>query len=377
MCVFEGNVEPLWKDELPCDLYLEGSDQHRGWFNVSLILGTAVRGEAPYRQVLTHGWVLDDKGRKMSKSLGNVVDPVAVSEQYGADVLRLWAASVDYTVDVACSDELLKVAGEHYRRIRNTLRYLLSNLYDYEGFDGELLDIDRWAVNATERLVGACLDAYAAYDFTKVFRLIYHFCDRELSSFYLDATKDRMYCDGADWDSRRSGQYASLQVLLRLTKLVAPILPHTAEEVYGRIPGFDRMPSVHMEVLERPDDETMEDHLLDKRVRWMLDVREVVSAQLEEWKAGAGIKDPQDVAVAVMCGPDVREALETFGDDLANYFRVASVDVSDGELGATFVKSEFEKCERSRVRRADVAPTQWNGETVPLSVRDRRALGIS
>ncbi|MCH7905006.1 MAG: isoleucine--tRNA ligase [Armatimonadetes bacterium] len=374
MCVLEGNIEPRWKDKWPCDLYLEGSDQHRGWFNLSLILGTACNGRAPYAEVLTHGWVLDDKGRKMSKSLGNVVDPVKVCDEYGADILRLWTASVDYTNDMACSVELLKVAGESYRRIRNTLRYLLSNLYDYSGYDGELEDIDRWAVEQTEVVVADCLKLYASYDFNKVLRRIHEFCVNELSAFYLDALKDSMYCDGKDWPSRRAAQKACHAMLVQLTKLIAPILPHTAEEIYERIPVIDRLPSVHMETL-KPNDAV--DSELHARVAKMLKAREFVSAELETWKTENSIKDSQDVGVLLRAPAKDAEALRSFKGDLANYYRVASVEVSEGELRAEFFVSKYQKCERSRVRRADVEPTEWNGETVPLSARDRKVLGLA
>ncbi|HXH62094.1 MAG TPA: isoleucine--tRNA ligase [Fimbriimonadaceae bacterium] len=379
-CVLEGNVEPRWKDNIPCDLYLEGSDQHRGWFNVSMIICTACRGTEPYHEVLTHGFVTDEKGMKMSKRLGNVVDPIQVCEKHGADILRLWASSVDTSDDVPCSDALLQVAGEHYRRIRNTLRFLLANLYDYDGYDGEEEKIDTWVGESAELLVADCLDAYSVYDFTRVFRRVHEFCDRELSSFYLDAIKDRMYCDGKDWPSRRSGQRACHEVLVRLTKLVAPILPHTAEEVYDRIPCIERMASVHMETLERAD-KTREAQLresgLGKSVSRMLDVREFVSARLEEWKNAAGIKDTQDIDVTLTCAKEDVDSLDAFRHDLATFFRVASVQYSVGERNASFVQSGYMKCERSRVRRPDVAIVEWGGEELPLSERDRRALGIS
>ncbi len=373
-CVLEGNVEPRWKDKIPCDLYLEGSDQHRGWFNLSMIICTALTGGAPYNQVLTHGMIAALDGQKMSKRLGNAIDPVEVCDTYGADVLRLWVSSVDSTGDMTCSDDILKAAGEHYRRIRNTLRFLLGNLYDYDGYDGEMLKIDRWVVGAADELVATCLDAYAVYDFTKVFRSVHAFCDRELSSFYLDAIKDRMYCDGNDWPTRRSGQKACHEVLLRLTKLVYPIVMHTAEETYERMPAIDRKPSVQMESLYRA--ETPPDKDLHARVSRMLELRESVAIAIEAWKSDAGIKDTQDIDVTLTCPHADADALKLFGDDLATFFRVASVSVEVGDFGATFKLSNFEKCERSRVRRADVEPTQWNGSTVPLSARDRRALGI-
>jgi isoleucyl-tRNA synthetase len=375
LCVLEGNVEPRWKEDWPADLYLEGSDQHRGWFNLAIIIGTACRGGAPYNQVLTHGFVTAADGTKMSKRLGNVVDPVEVCGKYGADILRLWCASVDTTDDVPCSDDLLKVAGEHYRRIRNTLRFLLGNLYDYDGFDGELMEIDRWIVQECDRVVLSCFEAYESYDFTRVFRRVHEFCEHDLSSFYLDAIKDRMYCDGTDWPSRRSGQKACHEVLKKLTLLIDPILMHTAEETYGRIPAIERTESVHMDSLPRPSSKF--DEALDQRVRRMLALRESVAAAIEEWKGGAGVKDPQDVSVLLTASKEDAEVLRSFGDDLPVFFRVASVEFNDGTPKIELRKSDFEKCERSRVRRADVEMTKWNGSTVPLSARDRRALGIS
>jgi isoleucyl-tRNA synthetase len=251
LCVLEGNVEPEWKDRWPSDLFLEGSDQHRGWFNVSLIVGTAARGEAPYKEVLTHGMVLDGKGRKMSKRFGNVIDPTKVCEQQGADILRCWAASVDYENDMPCSDELIKTSGEGYRRIRNTLRFLLSNLYDYDpSAEPELLAIDRWIMERSDILVSQAMKAYDRYEFQKVWSGLHNFCVNDVSAVYADAIKDRMYCDGQDWDSRRSAQAACHHVLNHLVKLVAPILVHTAEEVYERIPGISQLTSVHMESIQ-------------------------------------------------------------------------------------------------------------------------------
>ena len=375
LCVLEGNVEPRWKEDWPADLYLEGSDQHRGWFNLAIIIGTATRGGAPYRQVLTHGFVNTPEGEKMSKRLGNTLDPVVVSDTHGADVLRLWVSSVDTTSDVPCSEEILKAISEHYRRIRNTLRFLLGNLYDYEGYDGEMLEIDRWIVSECDHLVLACFEAYSVYDFTKVFRLVHDFCDSELSAFYLDAIKDRMYCDGKDWPSRRSGQRACHEVLVRLTKLVSPILVHTAEETYQRTPAIDRRQSVHMDWL--PSTAGTRDAELDRRVRAMLQVRENVAARTEEWKKTAGVKDTQDIEATLSCSPEAAGVLLSFGSDLATFFRMAAVNVVQGTSDLpSFRASELPKCERSRIRRPDVEPAQWNGETVLLSARDRRALGI-
>jgi isoleucyl-tRNA synthetase len=385
-CVLEGNVEPRWKDKIPADLYLEGSDQHRGWFNLSMIIGTALTGGAPYNQVLTHGFLNTPEGAKLSKRAGNALDPVHVSDTLGADILRLWVASVDTTTDVPVSEEILKAAGEHYRRIRNTLRFLLANLYDYEGYDGELLAIDKWAIGKCDATVQACLAAYAEYDFTKVFREVHEFCDRDLSAFYLDAIKDRMYCDGKKWPSRRSGQRACHEVLVKLTKLVAPILMHTAEETYERIPVIERKPSVHMESFQMLMQAKGWDADLDAAVMRLLHVRDLVAVRMEEWKSTVGIKDTQDVAVTMTVDSNDFTILNRFvndRNDLANFLRVAHADLIErtgGVLSQPIIelsKSTYEKCERSRIRRADVEPVQWNGSLVPLSARDRRALGIS
>lgn len=379
-CVLEGNVEPRWKDKIPCDLYLEGSDQHRGWFNVSLIIGTALTGSAPYDQVLTHGFLNTPEGAKLSKRAGNALDPGHVSDTLGADILRLWVASVDTSADVPVSEEILQAAGEHYRRIRNTLRFLLANLADYSGYDGELEKIDQWVVERTELLVEECLTAYSVYDFTRAVRKIHEFCDRELSSFYLDAIKDRVYCDGKDWPTRKSAQRACFEVLLRLTRLITPILMHTAEEVYARIPHPNRKSSVHLEsirALSQAELQRIRDSGLHKSVARMLDLRDFSAVQLETWKKAHEIRDTQDIDVTLTCPASDVLLLKPFNRDLATFYRVASVTVNEGDLGTSFEPSNFVKCERSRIRRPDVAMVEWNGEKIPLSARDRRALGIS
>jgi len=376
ICVFEGNVDPLWKERLPADLYLEGSDQHRGWFNSSLVIGVATRGEAPYNQVLTHGFTVDEKGIKMSKRLGNVVDPVAACDKYGADVLRYWVSSVDYTSDMPCSDEMLARFGENYRTVRNTLRFLLGNLYDFDP-DAEpaLMELDEWVVEQVDLLVTDCVEAYKRYEFGSVVSSVHNFCAKELSRFYLDAIKDRMYCDGKDWESRRSGQAASHYVLLQLTKLLAPILPHTAEEIYGRIPGINPLFSVHAETFSGPSLKRLGDiegSLLQTRFAELIEYRAIVFAAFEAWKAESGVKDSQDVSVTVVDSQEVVAALKSFGDDLPNYFKMSSVDLSEGERSITFKQSTFLKCERSRLRRSDVVIV----DGVPLSARDRRVLAL-
>ncbi|MFN3683117.1 MAG: isoleucine--tRNA ligase [Fimbriimonadaceae bacterium] len=376
LCVLEGNVEPDWKEPWPADLYLEGSDQHRGWFNTSLIIATAVRGQAPYREVLTHGFVLDDQMRKMSKRLGNIVDPVDASNRYGADVLRYWVASVDFTNDVPCSDRLLQQFGENYRRVRNTLRFLLANLYDYEPAMApeKLLELDEWAVEQADLLVADCVEAYRSHQFPKVIGAIHNFCVQEMSSFYLDAIKDRMYCDGKDWPSRRSGQAACWHVLVRLAKLVAPILCHTAEEVWGRIPGVEG--SVHVQTFDVPSAERLaeiEASPLQTRFAALLGERADLFAAFEAWKRENGQADSQDVIAEISQEGDTLAFLRSFStEELALYFKVSWVELTEGPERYGFRMSDYPKCERSRLRRPDVR--QVGG--VWLSERDRRVLGL-
>ena len=227
----------------PCDLYLEGVDQHRGWFQVSLLTAIANRGSAPYKTVLTHGLILDEEQRKMSKSLGNVVAPEEVISKYGADVLRLLFASVDYTNDISFSKKMLDLTSEAYRKIRNTCKYLLSNLCDFNPdknitHDDHLLEIDRWALHRLQMLVQKVRNAYDNYEFHVVYHALNEFCTVAMSAFYLDILKDRLYCEKKDGVSRRSAQTAIWKILDTVTKLMTPILSFTSEEVWQYAPAY-------------------------------------------------------------------------------------------------------------------------------------------
>ena len=382
LAVLEGNVYAEWGERWPADVYLEGSDQHRGWFNSSLIIGQACRDQAPYKQVVTHGFVTDGEGRKMSKRLGNVIDPVAASDTYGADVLRYWVASVDYANDVPCSEAILKQFGEHYRNVRNAIRFLLGNL---KGFSvdkqvSELLPLDEWVVEQTELLVADCVDAYERFDFNAVINSIHNFTRTQLSNFYMDAIKDRMYCDGEDWPSRRSGQTACYKVLVMLTKLVAPILVHTAEETWTKlhevIGGLPR--TIHAETFDTPGQDRLQDiEASDLQVRFasLLEVRQFVNVQFEQFKGTDGIKNIQDVIATLSVPEDLLETLNTFEpSELATLLRVSWVDLSVGELQISFRRSEYAECQRCRLRRPDVREVDLFGEMVWLSERDRHAL---
>jgi len=374
LCVLEGNVEPQWKEPWPADLYLEGSDQHRGWFNSSLVIGTATRGAAPYRQVVTHGWVLDDKGMKLSKRLGNAVDPVEASDKYGADVIRQWVASVDYANDVRISDNLLKQFGDNYRTIRNTFRFLLGNLSGLKpGDDVSLLGLDEWIIEQVDLLVASCWESYTTYDFGAVINSIHNFCAKELSKQYLDSIKDRMYCEVADSPLRKSGQLACRYALTNIVKLVAPILAFTAEETWTKMGGSE---SVHAQLLDRPSLERLEDiegSELQNRFSAIWMVREDVFAAFEQWKGTDGIKDTQDVIVTIVESGETLRVLRTFETpELAILFKMSWVELEEGEQAVAFRKSPYLRCERSRIRRPDV---EMVGD-IPLTKRDRLAVGL-
>ena len=267
----------------PADLYLEGSDQYRGWFNSSLSTAVAVTGKSPYKTVVSHGFVLDGDGRKMSKSLGNTVDPSKVQKQLGADILRLWVSSVDYQADVRISDDILKQVSEAYRKIRNTFRFMLGNLFDYDPVDNkvkdhELEEVDRYMLYRLQEVVKDVHEAYNAYEFSEVFHLIHNFCTIELSSFYLDFAKDILYIEAADSHRRRSIQTSYYEILTSLVKLLAPIIPHTTEELWEHIPGKE---TDYVQLSDMPEARTISN--VDE-VKWglFLKIRDDVLKALEE-----------------------------------------------------------------------------------------------
>ncbi|WP_407307480.1 isoleucine--tRNA ligase [Desulfosporosinus sp. SB140] len=270
----------------PADLYLEGSDQHRGWFNSSLSTAVAAFGQAPYRNVLTHGFVVDEQGRKMSKSLGNGVDPLKVVQELGADILRLWVSSVDYKNDVAASPRIMKQMSEAYRKIRNTLRFLLSNLNDFNPEKDkvsyqELQEIDRWALLKLSKVIERVLLGYDSYEFHWVYHTIHNFCTIELSAIYLDIVKDRLYVEGKNSLLRRSAQTVLYEVLNALVRLLAPILSFMTEEIWPYIPGEKAEENVQMGEMPKVNPEWMDERLADL---WdqILELRTDVSKVLEK-----------------------------------------------------------------------------------------------
>ncbi len=326
----------------PAALYLEGSDQHRGWFQVSLITAVALHGAGPYEQVLTHGFVMDGQGRKMSKSLGNVVAPQDVLTRYGADVLRLWVASCDYREDVRISEEILAQVAESYRKIRNTFRYLLANLYDYEPPRdprdvADYPELDRWALHRTGLVLQSIAEAYEAYQFHEVTRLAYQFCVLDLSAFYLDALKDRLYTEAPAGNPRRCAQAVLYAILQGLVRVLAPILVTTTEEVWQtmRETGLASEPSVHLAAWPTGTGFRL-DEQGEQRWATFLAIRDAVMKALEEQRSQNVIGAPLDARVTlVVKDRELLELCRAARDVLAEAFVVSQVDVEEATSPGT------------------------------------------
>ena len=301
----------------PADIYLEGSDQHRGWFQSSLLTSVAIHGQPPYKDVLTHGFTVDEQGRKMSKSLGNVILPQKVIGSLGADVLRLWVAATDYSGELTVSDNILKHNAEAYRKMRNTLRYLLANLYDFDPAQhalpaDTLLELDQWLVTRAAELQDEVRSAYTRYQFHLIYQKVYSFCVVDLSSFYLDVIKDREYTTRADSLARRSCQTAMYHVAEAMVRWLAPILSFTAEEVWSYLPG-QRDESVFLATWHTlPAAGAVDMRFWQK----LLDVREAVRKQLETLRVDGSIGSSLDAEVDLYCEPELAETLGRLGEEL-------------------------------------------------------------
>ncbi len=344
----------------PADLYLEGSDQHRGWFHSSLLAAVGTRDAAPYKAVLTHGFVLDEKGRPMSKSVGNVVAPEKVIKQYGAEILRLWVATQDYRNDTRVGDAILKQVSEAYRRIRNTARYILGNIHDFDPAtdsvaDHELLEIDRWALSKLEGLVSRVLKAYEAYDFHVLYHAVHNFCAVDMSAFYLDVLKDRLYTSSKQGLARRSAQTAMYRILDALTRMMAPVLSFTAEEIWGFMPG-EREASAHLAEFPSFAASLINSELEAKYDR-LLAVRSDVAKVLELARAEKTIGHSLDARVELSANGDLGALLQNEAGQLASLLIVSQVDLCDGlensttgenlpELQIRVSKATGEKCSR-------------------------------
>ncbi|HQS82303.1 MAG TPA: isoleucine--tRNA ligase [Thiobacillus sp.] len=342
----------------PADLYLEGSDQHRGWFQSSLLTGCAIDGHAPYKALLTHGFVVDGKGHKMSKSKGNVVAPQKVMDQYGADILRLWVATTDYSGELTISDEILKRVVEGYRRIRNTLKFLLANLSDFDPKAQALpveewLEIDRYALALTRKLQGELQAHYDAYEFHFIVQKLQSFCSEDLGGFYLDILKDRLYTTGADSRARRAAQNALHHLTHALARWMAPILSFTGEEVWDELSGSED-DSVFLHTWHELPSQANEADLLE---RWthIRAVRAEVQKELETVRVAGAIGSSLQAEVTLRASPDTQALLAPLGDDLrfvliTSQARIVAADADHVEVTPSAAK----KCERCWHYRDDV-----------------------
>lgn len=346
----------------PADMYLEGSDQHRGWFQSSLLTSVATEGKAPYRAVLTHGYVVDGEGRKMSKSVGNTVAPQEVIAQYGADIIRLWAASSDYKADIRISKEILKQLSEVYRKIRNTIRYILGNTNDfnYETDKVEfkdMLELDRWALMHMQLLKKEVSAAYESYDFHVLYHAIHNFCSVEMSSYYLDILKDRLYAYKADSFERRSAQTAMYEIMLDLVVMIAPVLSFTMEEVWQFMKKPASMPE---SVFMMPWPECKEEYIdeaLESKWDNFIEIRSEITRVLEGARRAKTIGHSLDAKVELHAAGEALAILRSVESDLATLLIVSQAKLVEGltggveatgreDLKVTVQAAEGEKCER-------------------------------
>ncbi len=336
----------------PADVYLEGGDQFRGWFNSSLVVGLEVMGAPPYRAVITNGWAVDGNGEKMSKSKGNVVEPDKVIRVMGAEILRLWCSALDYHEDMRVSDEILKRISDAYRKLRNTARYCLGNL---DGFEpetdrvalAEMEEIDRWALAELDRVTRRVLAAYESYDFTDVYQTLYSYATIELSALYFDILKDRLYTSAPKSVSRRSAQTVLYEVVHRLARLMSPVLAFTADEIWENIPGAgNEAASVHLTLFPGPEPAWEDRDLLDRYHR-LFEVRGAVTRALEEARVGKLIGSPLEARVLIRADVATREFLASFGESLRFTLLVSQLVLADGTgLEIIVGKADGAKCER-------------------------------
>ncbi|EGQ1611065.1 isoleucine--tRNA ligase [Staphylococcus pseudintermedius] len=350
-----GVLETRPELSFPADMYLEGSDQYRGWFNSSITTSVATRGRSPYKMLLSHGFVMDGEGKKMSKSLGNVIVPDTIVKQKGADIARLWVSSVDYLADIRISDEILNQVADVYRKIRNTLRFLLGNINDYNPAtdriaEADLLEVDRYILNRLREFTAGTLDHYESFDYLNIYQEVQNFINVELSNFYLDYGKDILYIEEKNAHKRRSMQTVLFEILVNMTKLLAPIIPHTAEEVWSHIEQVDEE-SVHL--TNMPAKEEVDQALLDKWNTFMAlrdDVNRALEAARNEKVIGKSLE--AKVKIGNSTSFDTLAFLEGF-NDLHQLFIVSQVELVEDTKGEAYqhgtieiAKADGEKCAR-------------------------------
>jgi len=339
----------------PADVYMEGGDQYRGWFHSSLLVGVGIKGGSPYRACALNGWVLDGEGRAMHKSLGNAIEPDEVIKRYGAETLRLWAASVDFHEDVRVSETILSRLVEAYRKLRNTFRYMLGNLTSFDPARdsvpaGELREIDQWILLRAEDLVARCRAWYANYEFHKVYQAVYAFAAVDLSAIYFDVLKDRLYTSAAKSKARRSAQTALYRLLHALAPLVAPIMSFTAEEVWSHM---GETGSVHTAFFPEAEDlgAGLSGNARKRAANWdrLIEVRDSVLKILENARNEKLIGASLEARVLLEAGGDLFPLLEEYGRELPDLFIVSQVELgrsADGALGVRVERARGAKCER-------------------------------
>ena len=339
------------------NLYLEGSDQYRGWFQSSLLTSVATKGKAPYKEVVTHGYVVDEKGRKMSKSLGNGIDPMELINEFGADILRLWALSSDYTSDVSISKGIIKQVAEVYRKIRNTARFILGNISDFDVNNPvsyeELQEIDKWALTKLNKLIEDCSNAYDGYDFKKAYQAINQFCVVDMSNFYLDIIKDRLYTEKLNSIERRAAQTTMYEILQALVRILAPMTCFTAEEIWKFMPHKDNekldsvMLSYYPEINEKYNNKELEE-------KWnkIIKIKELVSKKLEEARSEKVIGHSLNAKVTLYAEKDEYEFLLENKELLMTVFIVSGLEIEKNErkneekIGVKVEVADGKKCER-------------------------------
>jgi isoleucyl-tRNA synthetase len=332
----------------PCDMYLEGSDQHRGWFHSSLLECVGTRGRAPYKSVLTHGFVVDGEGKKMSKSVGNVIGAEEAIAKYGAEILRLWVAAEDYTDDIRISDEILKRLMEAYRRIRNTSRFILGNLYDFN-LDKDavpyeqMMEMDKWALHRLQEVIKRVTEAYERHQFHVVFYTLYNYCTVDLSALYLDVLKDRLYTNKAASNVRRSGQTAMFILLDSMTRLLAPVLTFTSEEVWSAMPAWhNKEESVHLAQFPQVNEKYFNAELGD---RWkaMIDAKSEIAKAVEQARKEKTIGHSLDARITIAAPQKLRELIATHIEDMRSLLIVSQLQLADEkDIVGPFRSAEIE-----------------------------------
>lgn len=364
----------------PADLYLEGSDQYRGWFNSSISTAVAVTGKAPYKGVLSHGFALDGEGRKMSKSLGNVVVPAKIMNQFGADILRLWVASVDYQADVRVSDAILKQVAEVYRKIRNTFRFLHGNIADFDPAKDaiaveDLREVDQYILIKLNSLIEKVKKAYEEYDFAVIYHAVHNFCAIELSSFYMDFAKDVVYIEHADHKDRRSMQTVFYETLLALVKLIAPILPHTADEMWSH---FTFVSEKSVQLTDMPETRDIPNAKeTEEKFDSFMKLRDDVLKALETARNEKIIGKSSVASLTLYPNEEAKALLSSIKEDVKQLFIVSELAIGGTEADApedaqsfeagkiVVAQAEGETCERCRMVSKEIGEDPDHPELCP------------